>query len=83
MPSFKRRETSFCTVGVAAFLFAWPDVRTEDDFEAKRKEVQSTLMGCMNPIRHGIDALMALQWTKASLLSSARDRALEPWGRKT
>jgi hypothetical protein len=66
------QTTSFCGLSAAAYLFAWPDVRTEEDYEKKRMELHPTvLFRCFAAIRHGIDLLMAQHWRKLGLLRSS------------
>jgi hypothetical protein len=62
-------KTSFCGVTAAAFLFAWPEVKNEADYEKRRTEINpEILFRCFNGIRHGIDLLVAEHWNKLGLL---------------
>jgi len=64
------RTTSLRQLTAASFLFAWPDVVTEDDYYRKQKELRDKLFGCFDDMVHGIDALLYRHWTSEGLVGS-------------
>jgi len=65
-------QTRLCGVTAAAYLFAWPEVRTEEDYEKRRNTLHpEILFRCFRSIRHGIDLILAWEWQKRGLLSGS------------
>jgi len=56
------RATSFRTLTAAAFLFAWPDVVSEDDYFRKHAALADKLYGCLASTIHTIDGLLYVRW---------------------
>jgi len=62
-------ETSLCGLTSLAFVFAWPEVRTNEDYARRRSEIGP--MALLKPamaIRQGIDLLLAHHWSGRGLL---------------
>lgn len=53
----------------AAFLFAWPDVKSVDDYGRKHDELSAKLFACMGPLVHTIDFMFYLHLRKLGLTS--------------
>lgn len=62
--------TSMREFTAAAFLFAWPDVKTLEDFARKHDELSDKLFGCMAPAIHTIDIFFLLHFRKLGLTSA-------------
>jgi hypothetical protein len=63
------RETSLCGLTSMAFVFAWPEVRTQEDYARRRTEIGPVvLLESAMAVRQGIDLLLAHHWERRGLL---------------